>query len=159
AIGERVAAEAPGGEPGRRIDRPAMRVVAGRAGHPAALEEAAGLPQTVGLVRDLELVVVAASGRVIEVDAIGGEVLSRTEGEHPPAERDEAAPVRAAGRLEVALHADVHLTLPRQPSWIDDARAHLRERGALRARQPDVTLPGTVTALTVDPGGQILGED
>src|SRR2546425_144926 len=78
----------------------------------------------------------------------------------PDAElRAHAAPVRAAGRLEVTLHADVDLPLRREPRRVDDAAAHVLEGGRPGARQVDVPRPGSVAPLTVDPRRQVLREE
>src|SRR5439155_20517877 len=70
AVPQRVAAEAFRGVVRRGVGRTAVRVVTGGAGHPPALQEAGGLPQPVRLMRDLELVVVAAPGGVVEMRAV-----------------------------------------------------------------------------------------
>ena len=90
--------------PARRL----VRIVAGRAGErSAALEKAARFAQAIGRADKLELVVVTGAGRMVEMEHVVGQRLAGPVGEHAAALTQHRRRKLPAGRLQVALHADL----------------------------------------------------
>ncbi len=132
-----------------------VRVVARQAGHLTALE-ACRLRQPICGPGDLELVgqpIVRGRGRrMIEVDERVAERRSRHIRLRRPANATELERQRTAGRLEVALQADLELPVTAERARIHDgapAAVHIA-----RAHRLDMPLPGAMTALAIDAFGQ-----
>ena len=136
-----------------------MRIMASVAGQGAlTLPKTAGLPKPVrGATDDLEPVV--WSRRAIEDQLKRAEWLARNEGKRPAIEPSDQRGNACAGRLQVALHAEIHAPLGSQPAGIYNAGANLCELRARGLRDSSVIAAGPMAALTVDAFRKIAGKD
>src|ERR1035437_7677043 len=142
-----------GGAPGDIV-----RIVAGGAGElPGAGQEAGRFPQTVGRTGELEFIVVAGAGRVIEMQRVFFQRLSRAVGKDTPVEARDGRGESQGGGLQVALQADFHAADGVEPGRIHDGAAHFVPRSA-PLHGLDVGFSGTVTALAIDALRHALGE-
>src|SRR5438477_7182255 len=129
-----------------------MRIVTRLARHRAvAPEEALRLAKPVrGAADNFELTFVSRPRRMIEHQQKVAERLPRHKRKWSPVETPDQRGQRAARRLEVALHAQIHLQARTEPRWIHDTRAHvfqLRARGLHNAK---VIAARAVTSLAID---------
>src|SRR4051794_34223128 len=93
-----------------------MWIVAGGAGELAcALQKARGFSQPVCLVHDLKLIVEPSSWRMVEVNHIGTERLTRFVRECLTVESPQHLWQFRTRRFEVALHADLKLAFAAEP--------------------------------------------
>src|ERR1035437_6845767 len=142
-----------GGAPGDIV-----RIVAGGAGElPGAGQEAGRFPQTVGRTGELEFIVVAGAGRVVEMEGVVFQRLSRAEGKDTPVEARDGRGESQGGGLQVALQADFHPADGVEPGRIHDGAAHFVPRSD-PLHGLEVRLAGTVTALAIDALRHGLGE-
>src|SRR6185312_9510824 len=99
-----------------------MRIVARQAGQrfgsvsAAALEKALRLPKTVrGAADNFELIFVPGARRMVESQQEVAERFSRNKRKWPAVKAPDQAGKRAAGGLQMALHANIHLQIRTQP--------------------------------------------
>src|SRR5262249_20743095 len=139
--------------------RNVVRVVAGHTRH-LTLSKTCRLPQSVRAAGYLELVAVLAIARrrlgMIEVDERIAKRPPRKIRKWRMLVPANLKRERAAGRLEVALHADFQLPLAIQRRRVDDCVSTCVDIPG--AHRSDMPLSGAVTALAIDPFGQVTSE-
>ncbi len=138
--------------------RHVVRIVAGGAGEFAgAAQEALRLAQAVSRVGDFKILLIFAAGRVIEEEHEIAQRLAWIVGERAAAVTLDGMRQGEAGGLQVALQADLHLTIAAQPRGIDDGGAHLVGGRSGGMRSAHMVAARTVAALAIDAFGESAG--
>ena len=137
-----------------------MRIMAGQACHRAlAFQKAAGFAKPIGSACDFKLVVVSSAGGVIKIQDEVLQWLAGNIGERLSIKPSNQRGKAAACRLQVALHANIHLEFRTESRRIHNARAYVCWPGARGLCYANVPTAGTVASLTVDSLGQVLREN
>ena len=98
-----------------------MRIVAGGAGEGFGIRPVAGgFEETVGGGGELELVVIARVGFVVEVEGVVGERFAGAVREDVAVVAEDLAGEREVGGFEVALEADLNTAGWREAGGVDD---------------------------------------
>src|ERR1700692_4972055 len=94
------------------------------------------------------------SRRVVEIDDVIFQRLTRAVRKHATVEPFQSSWKRGLGRFQMALHADLKLTLGMRPRRMDNSRAHGPRRSALPGRC-NVVCTRSMAALAIDAFGQL----
>src|SRR5579885_527834 len=130
----------------RFAPRRIVRIVASRAHHPAiTFQEASRAPQTISRTDQFELVVTTRFWRVVEIQNERAQRLSGLVGKRPPLVSPNRIRQGKAGRLQMARHAQFHLTLSAQPRRIYNRTP---DRLAPRSTRRKARMPETRTVAT-----------
>ena len=128
-----------------------MWIVAGGAEKLAvAFQKAGGSPQTVSRVHDLEFVVMACAGSMVEVQDECVHRFAGLVGEWTALIALDCIRQREAGGFEMTHHAHLHLPLRAEPGRVDDCVAHIQGRSAGCFGKLHVFEAGPVAALAID---------
>ena len=134
--------------------------MAGQACHRAfAFQEASGLAKPIGCACDFKLVIVSSTRGMIEIEDKVLQGLTGDVGEWLSIEPANQRGKAAAGRLQVALHAYIHLEFRIEPRRIHDAGTYICWPAAGSLCYANMPAAGTMASLTVDSLWQVLRED
>src|ERR1051326_565501 len=98
-----------------------MRAMTGGACQPSrAFGKTGRLPEPVCMGCDLEFIFTFRARRVIEINRIVAERLTRAERKDPAIPPDNRSRQACAGSFQMTLHADIKLTFRRQARWVED---------------------------------------
>ena len=143
----------------------AMRIVARQAGQrfgsvrAIALQKALRLTKTVrGAADNFELIFMPRARRMVESQQEVAERFPRHKRKWPAVKAPDQTGKRAAGRLQMALHANIHLQIRTEPRRVHDTRADVRHLRARRPHCPDVIAARAMTSLAIDSFRQVAGK-
>ncbi len=109
------------------------------------------MPETIRLINNLELVLLL----VVELDGVVTQAFTRDEREHRSIKPSDRGGKPCAGRLQVALHADLKLALGTQSSRVNDCIRDLLLRCLASSCKFSVTGTRPVAALAVNAAGEL----
>src|SRR5437868_3392700 len=100
----------------------------------------------------------SGAGRMVERQQKVAERFSWPKRKWPPVEAPDQTGNRAAGWLQMALHAQIHLQIGTEPRRIHYTRADIRRLRARRLHGPNVVATGTMTSLAIDALRKVAGK-